>query len=39
MTAEDIAKKAMGIAANMCIYTNENFVVKTLEKEDAEKKD
>eukprot|EP01116_Phalansterium_solitarium_P001612 TRINITY_DN11427_c0_g1_i1.p1 TRINITY_DN11427_c0_g1~~TRINITY_DN11427_c0_g1_i1.p1 ORF type:complete len:254 (+),score=43.34 TRINITY_DN11427_c0_g1_i1:357-1118(+) len=31
LTAKEIAFKAMKIAANLCIYTNDNFVVETLE--------
>lgn len=31
MSAEDIARKAMGIAAEICVYTNSNLVVETLE--------
>ncbi|KAA6205111.1 MAG: ATP-dependent protease subunit HslV [Candidatus Tokpelaia sp.] len=31
MTAENIARKAMQIAADICVYTNNNFVVETLE--------
>ena len=34
MTAKDVAEKAMGIAASMCVYTNENFVTHTLEAKD-----
>ncbi len=30
---EDIAKKAMGIAADICVYTNHNLVVETLDEE------
>jgi ATP-dependent HslUV protease subunit HslV len=30
LTAEDIARRAMKIAANICIYTNENVIVETL---------
>ena len=30
MGAEDIARKAMGIAAGICVYTNENVTVETL---------
>ena len=30
MGAEDIARKAMGIAAGICVYTNENITVETL---------
>ncbi|MBX9925487.1 MAG: ATP-dependent protease subunit HslV [Hyphomicrobiaceae bacterium] len=28
--AEDIARRAMGIAADICVYTNTNLVVETL---------
>jgi ATP-dependent protease HslVU (ClpYQ) peptidase subunit len=31
MTATDIASKAMNVAADMCIYTNKEFLVHTLE--------
>lgn len=30
MNAEAIAKKAMQIAASICIYTNENIIIETL---------
>ena len=30
MEAEDIARKAMGIAAGICVYTNENITVEKL---------
>ncbi len=30
MSAEDIAKKAMQIAADICVYTNENIVIEKL---------
>jgi ATP-dependent HslUV protease, peptidase subunit HslV len=30
LSAEDIARRAMKIAADICIYTNENLVVETL---------
>ena len=29
--AEDIARQALGIAADICIYTNENLSIETLE--------
>ena len=29
--AEDIARKAMGIAAEICVYTNDNIVVEMLD--------
>lgn len=31
LEAEDIAKRAMGIAAEICVYTNDNLVVESLE--------
>jgi len=31
--AEEIARKAMQIAADICVYTNHNFVVETLDAE------
>ncbi len=31
MTAENIARKAMAIAAEICVYTNGNLVVESLE--------
>jgi len=31
LDAETIARKAMGIAADICVYTNGNLVVETLE--------
>ncbi len=30
LTAEEIARRAMGIAADICVYTNGNVVVETL---------
>ena len=43
LSAEDVAKKAMQIASEMCIYTNDNFLMESLameeEKESEEKKD
>ena len=39
MTAEDIAKKAMEIAAKMCVYTNDNFRTETIEAKGEGKKD
>ena len=29
--AEEIARKAMKIASDICVYTNNNFVVETLD--------
>lgn len=30
MSAEDIARKAMGIAAGICVYTNDNIIIESL---------
>lgn len=30
LSAEDIALKAMGVAADICVYTNNNFVIEKL---------
>ena len=30
-SAEDIVRKSLGIAADICIYTNENIVIETLD--------
>ena len=31
LPAADIVKKALAIAADLCIYTNQNVVIETLE--------
>ena len=31
LSAVDVASKAMNVAADMCIYTNKEFLTKTLE--------
>ena len=31
MDAEEIARKAMEIAADICVYTNTNVIVETLD--------
>jgi ATP-dependent HslUV protease subunit HslV len=33
MSAEDIARKAMKIAADICVFTNDNLTIETLKKE------
>jgi ATP-dependent HslUV protease subunit HslV len=39
LSAEDVAKKAMTIASSMCVYTNDNFLVETIEaKKEGEEK-
>jgi len=35
MDLVDIAKKAMQVAADICVYTNENVIIETLPKEKA----
>ena len=39
LDAETIARKAMQIAADICIYTNGNVVVEMLEKSKDDAKD
>lgn len=31
LDAEAIARKAMNIAADMCVFTNHNFIVETID--------
>jgi ATP-dependent HslUV protease subunit HslV len=31
LSAEDIARKSMKIAAGICVYTNENIIIETLD--------
>ena len=31
LSAEEVVRKSLGIAADLCIYTNHNFVIETLE--------
>ena len=33
MSAEDIARKSMGIASDICVYTNGNLTVETIRKD------
>jgi len=30
LSAQEIAEKAMAVAADMCVYTNNNFLTMTL---------
>jgi hypothetical protein len=39
LKAEDVARKAMEIAADMCVYTNHNFRCEILEAKEDDKKD
>ena len=38
LSAEDVAKKAMKIASEMCIYTNDSFMVESLAAEEEKDK-
>jgi len=31
LSAEDIVRKSLGIASQICIYTNDNIIIETLE--------
>jgi ATP-dependent HslUV protease, peptidase subunit HslV len=31
MSAEDVAKKAMRIATDMCVYTNDHYMIETMD--------
>lgn len=39
LTADDIARKAMEIAADICIYTNDKFTVERLPQPEGEEED
>ena len=39
LNAEEIARKAMQIAADICVYTNDNIVVEDLSKVDQDSKE
>ena len=30
LSSEEVAKRAMDIASDMCVYTNKNFMVETM---------
>lgn len=36
LSAEDVARKAMKVAASMCVYTNDNFMVEIIEEKSEE---
>ena len=36
LSAEEVARKSMEIAANMCVYTNTNFRSEVIDAKDAE---
>lgn len=31
LSAEEVAKRAMDVASDMCIYTNKNFTIEVLD--------
>jgi ATP-dependent protease HslVU (ClpYQ) peptidase subunit len=31
LSAEEVAEKAMGIASDMCVYTNKEFMVEVID--------
>jgi ATP-dependent HslUV protease subunit HslV len=37
LSAEEVARKAMTIAANMCVYTNTNFRTEVIDAKEEEK--
>jgi len=37
LTAEEIARKAMHIAGDLCVYTNHNTIMETLNKDSDSK--
>jgi len=39
MSAEEVARKAMDVASDMCIYTNKEFMVETLACKEEEPKE
>ena len=39
MSAEDVCRKAMTIASDMCVYTNSNYMVEVMDTVDDEKKE
>jgi ATP-dependent protease HslVU (ClpYQ) peptidase subunit len=36
LSAEEVATKAMKIASNMCVYTNESYVIQVLDTKEKE---
>jgi len=39
LSAEDVARKAMKIAADICVYTNDNIVVETMDADASDSSD
>jgi len=38
LSAEDVARRAMEIASDMCVYTNKHFLYEVMDIKDEEKK-
>jgi len=36
MDAETVAKKAMDVASDLCVFTNKEFIIETLDEEEAQ---
>lgn len=36
LSAEDVARKAMRVASDMCVYTNDNYRVEVIKTNDAD---
>lgn len=36
LSAEEVAEKAMGIASDMCVYTNKEFMVEAMDTKEEE---
>ena len=39
LSAEDVCRRAMEIASDMCVYTNKSFLYEVMDTEDGDKKD
>jgi hypothetical protein len=39
LSAEEVAKKAMDIASDMCIYTNKEFLIENLDEVEVKKEE
>ena len=39
LSAEDMARQAMEISSDMCVFTNKNFLVETMDCKEEEKEE
>jgi ATP-dependent HslUV protease subunit HslV len=39
LSAEDVARKAMNIASDMCVYTNKEFMVEVMDTKDGQEEE